>query len=106
MRSIFKIANLLTGLFVGTSILYAQGEAFNKVGTTSFQFLKVNSDARSTAMGGAFIAVGNSSGAVFSNPAAIAKVDKADFSISQLDYLLDMSHQSFSLVWSFESAQK
>jgi hypothetical protein len=101
MRSIFKIANLLTGLFVGTSILYAQGEAFNKVGTTSFQFLKVNSDARSTAMGGAFIAVGNSSGAVFSNPAAIAKVDKADFSISQLDYLLDMSHQSFSLVWSF-----
>jgi hypothetical protein len=102
MRSIFKIANLLVGLFVGTSVIFADGGAFNKVGTTSFQFLKVNSDARSTAMGGAFIAVGNSSGAVFSNPAALAKVNKTDFSLSQLDYLLDMSHQSFSLAWSFD----
>ena len=71
MRSIFKMANLVTGLLVCSSILYAQGGAFHKVGTTSFQFLKVISDARSTGMGGAFIAVGNSSGAVFSNPAAI-----------------------------------
>ncbi len=102
MRSIFKIANLLTGLFVCSSILFADGRAFNKVGTTSFQFLKVNSDARSTGMGGAFIAVGNSSGAVFSNPAALAKVEKVDFSISQLDYLLDMSHQSFSMAWTLD----
>jgi hypothetical protein len=78
---------------------FCQGEGIHKVGTTSFQFLKVMPDARSTAMGEAFTAVANNSEAVFWNPAALAKVTGFDVSLSYLDWLLDMKHQSFSLAY-------
>ncbi len=78
---------------------FGQGEGIHKVGTTSFQFLKVMPDARSTAMGEAFTAVANNSEAVFWNPAAIAKVTGFDVSLSYLDWLLDMNHQSFSFAY-------
>jgi len=73
--------------------------AFEKVGTTSFQFLKVMTDARSTGMGEAYSAVTNSSQAVFWNPAALAKVKHIDMSVSYLDWLLDITHSSFSFAY-------
>lgn len=81
--------------------VFAQGGGIQKVGTTSFQFLKVMPDARSTAMGEAYAAVANNSEAVFWNPAALAKVPGFDISLSHLDWLLDMSHQSFSFAYTF-----
>jgi len=100
MRSNFKLVYLLSGLLVCSSIVFPQGGGINKVGTTSFQFLKVIPDARSTAMGGAFTAAAANSEAVFSNPAALAKVQKYDLALSQVDWLLDMTQQSFSLAYS------
>ncbi len=73
---------------------------FEKVGTTSFQFLKVMTDARSTGMGEAYSAVVNSANAVFWNPAALTKVQKLDVSVSYLDWLLDISHSSFAAAYS------
>ncbi len=80
---------------------FSQGEGIHKVGTTSFQFLKVMPDARSTAMGEAYTAVVNNSEAIFWNPAALAKVSKFDVSVSYLDWLLDMNHQSLSFAYTF-----
>ncbi len=77
--------------------------AFEKVGTTSFQFLKVMTDARSTGMGEAYCAVANNSEAVFWNPAALTRVQHFDASISYLDYFLDVKHSSFSAAYTFRN---
>ena len=87
---------IITFIFV---LLSVNGFAFEKVGTTSFQFLKVMTDARSTGMGEAYSAVTNTSAAVFWNPAALAKVENMDMSVSYLDWLLDITHSSFSFAY-------
>ncbi len=68
-----------------------------KVGTTSFQFLKIKADARATAMGEAVTSVVSTSEAIFWNPANLCDVPDLDVSISYLDWLFDMSHTAFSV---------
>lgn len=80
-------------------IAAAQIKGFDKVGTTSFQFLKVVPNARSAAMGGVSSAVINSSEAVFFNPAALTKTSNLDFALSYVDWFLDVSITSFSLAY-------
>jgi hypothetical protein len=79
------------------------GLAFEKVGTTSFQFLKVMTDARSTGMAEAQSAVTNSSEAVFWNPAALTQVQNFDISLSYLDWLLDTSHSSVTAAYAVQN---
>ena len=85
-------------LFIITLIWLAVAhlQAFEKVGATSFQFLKVVADARSMSLGGAYTAVVNYSDAVFWNPAALTQVEGMDFNFSYMDYFLDVKHMSFS----------
>jgi hypothetical protein len=73
-------------LFSGPSPLRA-GE---KVGTTSFQFLKLSFDARSAAMGDAAVSVVNSSEALFWNPAGLRRTTALDVSTSYMKYFLDV----------------
>ncbi|MFC1483424.1 PorV/PorQ family protein [Candidatus Neomarinimicrobiota bacterium] len=75
--------------------------AIEKVGTTSYQFLKVMTDARSTAMGEAFSAVASSSMAVFWNPAALTRVPRLDLAFSHADWFLDAGHFSFVAAYMF-----
>lgn len=82
-------------------LVWNDAEAFEKVGTTSLQFLKVNTDARGTGMGGAYAAVVTNSDAVFWNPGALVKVNNMDFYFSQMDYLLDVKQYSFSGAYNF-----
>ncbi len=70
--------------------------AFEKVGTTSFQFLKVVADARSMSMAGAYTAVVNRSDAVFWNPAALTRSEEPDVAFSYMNYFLDVKHMSVS----------
>lgn len=84
---------LISGLNLS---VFAQGEGIDKVGTTSFQFLKVMPDARSTALGEAFTSVVNTSEAVFWNPAALTRIDGTDIASSYVDWLLDISHFSIA----------
>jgi hypothetical protein len=79
-----------------TFSLVASSQAVEKVGTTSFQFLKVLTDARATAMGEAYTAVTDNSDAVFWNPGALTKVTGTDFNFSYMDYFLDVNHFSFA----------
>ena len=76
--------------------VFAQGQGIDKVGTTSFQFLKVMPDARSTALGEAYTSVVNTSEAVFWNPAALTRIDGTDIASSYVDWLLDISHFSIA----------
>jgi len=79
-----------------TLLLTASLQAFEKVGITSFQFLKVPTDARSTAMAEAYTAAVNGSDAVFWNPGALTKAPDFDIMFSYMDYFLDVTHSSLS----------
>ena len=83
--------------------LIGQTFAFEKVGTTSFQFLKVMTGARSTGMGEAQTAVASSAEAAFWNPAALAQVENFDIALSYLDWLLDTSHSSIAAAYAIRN---
>ncbi|OGV09203.1 MAG: hypothetical protein A2499_11135 [Stygiobacter sp. RIFOXYC12_FULL_38_8] len=73
--------------------------AFEKVGTTSFQFLKVIPGARANALSGAFSTLANNSESVFWNPAGLARVANYDFSFGYVDWFMDVKHFSFSAAY-------
>lgn len=71
-------------------LLMAINHAFSQqVGVTSFQFLKVTPDARTTAMGDALASVSNSSAGAFGNPAALASLPNIDVSFSHVNWFFD-----------------
>lgn len=80
-------------------LVFVNGFAFEKVGTTSFQFLKVSMDARSTGMAEAHSAAVYSTDAVFWNPAALTQIKNLDVSVYYLDWLLDTYHSSFAVAY-------
>jgi hypothetical protein len=90
-----KLSLLIFMLCASTS-----GYAFEKVATTSFQFLKVMPGARLCAMGEAFTAVKSGSDAVFYNPAALTNVERLDVGADYLDWFLDIKHYAFSAAYS------
>ncbi len=94
-----KILYIITGF----ALLTGSSPAFEKVGATSFQFLKVMTDARSTGMAEAQTAAVNSAEAVFWNPAALTTVTSFDINLSYLDWLLDTSHSSVAIAWALRN---
>ena len=83
-------------LMLGMSI---QLFAFEKVGTTSFQFLKVYPGARASALSGAFCSIASTSDAVFWNPAGITKVNGFDASVNYIGWFMDVKHYAFSAAY-------
>lgn len=92
-------AKILILPFVIIFLIIGSGYAFEKVGTSSFQFLKVATNARASAMGEAFSAVANNSDAVFFNPAALTQVQNFDLNVDYLDWFLDIKHYAFSAAY-------
>jgi hypothetical protein len=82
--------------FLITTFLISYGWTADKVGTTSFQFLKIKPDARSAAMGNAFVSVANSANAVFWNPGALTRAQNIEFSGSYYDYFVDVNLSAFA----------
>lgn len=76
--------------------------SFEKVGTTSFQFLKVITTARAASMAGAYTTIASSADAVFWNPAGLTKISKFGVSFGYLDYFMDVKHMSFSTAYTFD----
>jgi hypothetical protein len=74
-------------LFSAISFLSAS----EKVGTTSFQFLKLSLDARSAAMGDAAVSTVRTSEALYWNPAGLRRTSGLDLSTSYTDYFLDVN---------------
>ncbi|MFC1481801.1 PorV/PorQ family protein [Candidatus Neomarinimicrobiota bacterium] len=92
-----KIQDLKRIVVIGLCLAVVPVSALEKVGVTSFQFLKIMTDARSTGMGEAYSAVGNTAGGLFWNPATLTRVNGLDFAASQTDWFLDAVHYSFAL---------
>ena len=91
-KKIFAIVLLMFSLNINT-------HAFEKVGTTSFQFLKVYPGARACAMSGAFSTVADNSESVFWNPAGLARVNGLDVSVNYIGWLLDIKHYAVSAAY-------
>lgn len=83
-------------------ILFLNVNAFEKVGTTSFQFLKVITTARAAAMGGAYTSIAINSDAIFWNPSAISDVGNFSASFGYVDWFMDVGHYSFSAAYTID----
>ena len=83
-------------------LISANTFAFEKVGTTSFQFLKVIPTARAIGMGGAYSTIGVGSESMFWNPAGLTTVSNLDASVSYLDWFMDVAQYSFSVAYNVD----
>jgi len=90
---IFKILSICLIWVSGTM-------AFEKVGVTSFQFLKVTPDARSAALGDATSSMNTGIYSIYSNPANLVDATGITADVSHVDYFFDTRHQSLALSWS------
>ena len=92
----------LIKIFVVLIMISSHSLAFEKVGTTSFQFLKVMTTARAAAMAGAYSSIAIGSDAVFWNPAALTSINYFDATFGYVDWFLDISHYSFSAAYTVD----
>ncbi|NQV40813.1 MAG: PorV/PorQ family protein [Candidatus Marinimicrobia bacterium] len=74
---------------------------FEKVGVTSFQFLKISPDPRIASMGGAYAAISQGTASLYGNPAALVYQQGLGTFISQTDYMFDTQHTSVAASWGF-----
>ncbi|MBC8375926.1 MAG: PorV/PorQ family protein [FCB group bacterium] len=95
-RKIGRTNHVMICLALFLSSLTAQ----EKVGTTAFQFLKVNPTARSAAMGDATSSFVDGASAMFINPAGLMNIDKFDISASYFNYFFDVKTSAFSAAYS------
>jgi len=70
---------------------------YARITTTSYGFLKLNTNARSAGMGDAFSAVGNDLSAVFYNPAGITQIERYALTASYLKWIVGSQMGSFAL---------
>lgn len=64
--------------------------SFSGIGTTGAQFLKINPSARASAMGGAFAGLADDVFAIYSNPAGLSQLKKAELAATYLSYFADV----------------
>lgn len=60
-------------------------------GTTGAQFLKINPSARASGMAGAFSGISDDIFALYSNPAGLAQLEKAELATTFLQYFADIN---------------
>ncbi|MCF7804876.1 MAG: PorV/PorQ family protein [Candidatus Marinimicrobia bacterium] len=90
----------LAGLFLSVSLGPGlDAVAFEKVGVTSFQFLKVMPGARSTGVGEAYSSIVDGADAMYWNPAALTRVSRLSVNASHVDWFLDTGHNSFTAAY-------
>lgn len=94
MKKLTSLAAIL--LFAVVFTVPAHG-VVKKTGQTGLQFLKVDMSARSAAMGGAFLMVGDDASAMFHNPAGMAKVSGLDAFGSITQWIADISYNAGGL---------
>ena len=70
----------------------------SRSGTSGFQFLKINVDARSAAMGGSNVADAKDGSAFYVNPALAAQMDGSQVYLSHTAYFVDISMNYASYV--------
>ena len=80
---------------LGLMLLLAAASSQAGVGTTGGNFLLMGGDARGLAMGGAQVALADSSSSVFWNPAGLARMHFPGLSYMYNQWFVDVKHQYF-----------
>jgi hypothetical protein len=70
---------------------------YSRITTTSYGFLKLAGNARSAAMGDAYVSVGNDLSAVFYNPAGITQIERYALTASYLKWVVGSQMGTFAL---------
>ncbi len=68
-----------------------------RVGTSSFTFLKIGTSARAVGMGEAVVAMNQDAGSVYYNPATIAQLKKTEMISSKVNWPADISYDYLSI---------
>ncbi|MBD3289138.1 PorV/PorQ family protein [candidate division KSB1 bacterium] len=88
-------------VLIALTFISINAYAQKKLAQTGFQFLSVGADARAAALGDAFTTIEGNSGALFYNPAGIARTNKfVDLSANYTDWIADIKHYAFSMTLS------
>lgn len=98
LLKILRIA-LLFFILVGVSNQALQGQFVSKTGSNAAAFLKIPVGARATGLGGAVVATVDGPSALYWNPAAITGVKEISISAEYSDWLLDLDHTFFGVVF-------
>lgn len=72
-----------------------------RAGISAFQSLKIGAGARGVAMGESFVAVANDVSALYWNPAGLAQFEEDQVFFSHTEYVVDISHDYFGVVYHF-----
>jgi hypothetical protein len=78
------IKTLLVTIVFVTNLSFAQQQ-------NTYDFLKLNVDARSSSMAGSFVSVENDVNTIFYNPAGLATLEKKQASVGFFKYLMDIN---------------
>ena len=86
--------HLLIVLLSFSSVAFGE---FDKVGTTTAQFLKMGVGARARGMGGSFVALADDGTAHYWNPAGMVATQGISSTFSHTDWALDITHEFVSV---------
>ncbi len=95
MKRSWRNLAILTLVMCLPGIVFAQA----KVGTATFQFLKIGPSARAVAMGESFIAISNDASATFYNPGAMITIKRPKYLMSHVSYPAGVSYNYLSGVY-------
>jgi len=70
-----------------------------RAGISAFQFLKLGVGARGVAMGESFVAIANDASALHWNPAGLAQFEENQVIASHTEYVVDIRHDFFGIVY-------
>lgn len=103
-----KFILLTLSLFFSSGISVAQKSLFpslgeSRSGTSGFQFLKINVDARSSGMGFSNVADATDASSLFLNPALSAQSGTSQFYIGHTAYIADISLNTLSYIHKLEN---
>ena len=115
MKKIFQIGSVSKLLFIIVLVqalipitTYAQRGVFpslggSRSGTSGFQFLKINVDARAAGMANSNVADVTDASSLYSNPALAAQMSSSQLYASHTAYFVDISMNYLSYVQKFQN---
>lgn len=100
---LFRPLILCFAVFLASNIP-AGAQQVSGAGSTSTNFQKIGMGARASAMGNSFTGVSDDSTAVFWNPAGLELAKGTQFSLTQGEWLLGVTHEFFSFSQNIDQA--
>jgi len=84
-------------------LMFSDGTAQSKVGTTAAQFLGISVGPRAIAMGDAFVASSADVSSIYWNPGAFAQSEKSQFLFSNAEWLAGTKFRWFGFMLNFDN---